>query len=49
MKDVLKPPQRRETKRHRKKSWVRPETFQIATLAIRLVNAVARFIDLLPW
>jgi len=47
MKDVLKPPERRETKRRRKKSWVRPETFRMATLVIRLVNAVARLIDLL--
>ncbi len=45
MKDVLKPPERRETKRQRKKWWVRPETFRMATLVIRLVNVVARLVD----
>ena len=46
MKDVFKPPLRRETKSHRKKPWlVRPETFRLATSVVRLVHAVAKLID----
>jgi hypothetical protein len=46
MTDVLKPPQRRATKKQRKKSWwVRPETFRLATLVVRLVSMVAKLID----
>lgn len=48
MKDVFKPPLRRETKSHRKKSWlVRPETLNLATTVVRLVHAVAKLIDFL--
>lgn len=48
MKDVFKPPLRRETKSHRKKSWlVRPETIRLATAVVRLVHAVAKLIDFL--
>lgn len=48
VKDALKPPERWETKRQRKKSWwVRPETFRIATLVLRFLNAVTKLIDLL--
>jgi len=48
MKDVFKPPLRRETKSHRKKTWlVRPETFYLATAVVRLVHSVAKLIDFL--
>lgn len=48
MTDALKPPQRRATKKQRKKSWlVRPETIRLATLVVRLVEVVAKLIDFL--
>lgn len=48
MKDVFKPPMRRETKSHRKKSWlVRPSTLHLATSVVRLIHTVAKLIDFL--
>ena len=44
--DVLKPQQRRETHRHRKKSrWMRPETLRLAFAALRVAVQVAKLID----
>jgi hypothetical protein len=48
MTDIFKPPQRRATKKQRKKSWwVRPETFRLATSVVQLVSVVAKLIDFL--